>query len=141
MNPAVVADATHELNMARAATHSSQQGVQFVGAGYKSRKGNQPHYARPLPSGNPPSSGNRPQRQAPRTGNATGSTSLRDLTSGEHAFVERQTQLSCTINVLHLDTPETSIQQFLLHLAIAVLSTLSLSATTMMTTLTQPKIL
>jgi hypothetical protein len=86
-NPAVVADARHDISIA--AAHGPQE-FHFVGAtnstNHRKRKGNQPHQARPPPSGNHP--------QAPRTGNGnTGNTtSLRDLTPGEQQFVERQMQ-------------------------------------------------
>jgi len=49
---------------------------------------------------------------------------------------------SCFINVLHPDTPETSVKQLLVFsLAIAVLSTLPCSATTMMTIVMKPNVL
>ena len=88
-NPAVVADARHDVKVAAA---HNQQEIHIVGASstmnYRKRKGNQTHQARPGPfSGN--------QSQTSRIGNSGsgGSTSaLHDLTPGEQQFVERQMQ-------------------------------------------------
>ena len=88
-NPAVVADARHDVKIA--AAHNPQE-IHIVGASsttnYRKRKGNQSHQARPGPfSGN--------QSQTSRIGNSGsgGSASaLHDLTPGEQQFVERQMQ-------------------------------------------------